>query len=81
MTTTVEAVYEKGTLTLPGDLPLPEKARVFVTTQTGPESALDSERAAWLKLSEERLVVKSVGMLSPRDQAELESRLRAWLSL
>ena len=30
---------------------------------------------------EERLVLKSVGMLSSKDQAALETRLRAWLSL
>lgn len=30
---------------------------------------------------EERLVVKSVGVLSLRDQAALEARLKAWLSL
>jgi len=30
---------------------------------------------------EERLVVKSVGTLSPRDQAALEARLRVWLRL
>ena len=55
MTTTVEAVYEKGTLKLPGALALPEQAHVFVTIQTGPEPDLDGERSAWLKLSEETL--------------------------
>jgi mRNA interferase MazF len=30
---------------------------------------------------EERLVVKSVGWLSPADSAELEKRLRTWLHL
>jgi hypothetical protein len=30
---------------------------------------------------EERLVVKSVGTLSPRDEGGLEARLRAWLRL
>ena len=30
---------------------------------------------------EERLVVKSVGTLSPHDQAALEARLRVWLRL
>src|ERR1017187_804037 len=30
---------------------------------------------------EDRLVVKSVGWLSPADSAELEKRLRAWLQL
>ena len=36
-------------------LPLPEQAHVFVTIQTGPEPSPDSERSAWLKLSEETL--------------------------
>ena len=30
---------------------------------------------------EERLVLKSVGTLSPRDQASLEARLRVWLQI
>jgi predicted DNA-binding antitoxin AbrB/MazE fold protein len=49
MTTTVEAIYEHGTLVLPRRLELPEKARVRVTIET------DAEREAWLKLSEEAL--------------------------
>ena len=40
---------------MPGVLPLPEQAHVFVTIQTGPEPSPDSERSAWLKLSEETL--------------------------
>ncbi|MBI5385499.1 MAG: antitoxin family protein [Verrucomicrobia bacterium] len=55
MTTTVEAVYEKGMLKLPGVLPLPDQAHVLVTIQSELEPGLDSERAAWLKLSEETL--------------------------
>jgi predicted DNA-binding antitoxin AbrB/MazE fold protein len=49
MTTTVEAIYDHGTLKLPRPLPLPELARVIVTIDTEP--ADDRERAAWLKLS------------------------------
>ncbi len=49
MTTTVEAIYENGKLVLSGSLPLPEKSRVRVTIET------DSEREAWLKLSETSL--------------------------
>ncbi len=55
MTTTVEAVYEKGTLTLPSPLPLPEKAHVMVTISTEIEPKLDTERNLWLTLSEEAL--------------------------
>ena len=54
MTTTVEAIYENGKLTLPQALPLPERTPVVVTIETG-ETGSDSERAAWLKLSEESL--------------------------
>ena len=54
MTQTLEAVYEGGVLKLPTSLPLPEKARVWITVGSvapgqGPE------RAAWLKLSEDTL--------------------------
>ncbi len=49
MTTTVEAIYENGTLVLPGPLSLPEKAQVRVTIESDPE------RTSWLKLSEESL--------------------------
>ena len=55
MLITVEAVYEKGMLKLPGLLQLAEQSHVLVTIQTRPEPTLDSERAAWLKLSEETL--------------------------
>ena len=55
MTTTVDAVYEGGKLILPAPLPLPEHAHVRVTI-LGDETALpDSERAEWLKMSEESL--------------------------
>ena len=51
MTTTVEAIYERGKLLLPRPLSLPEKSRVRVTIQSS-----DAERDAWLKLSEENLL-------------------------
>ena len=50
MTTTVEAIYENGSLVLPQRLPLPEHSHVRVTIETA-----DAERAAWLKLSEQSL--------------------------
>ena len=50
MTTTVEAIYENGKLLLEKPLPLAERSRVRVTIESG-----DSEREAWLKLSEESL--------------------------
>ena len=49
MTTTVEAIYENGTLVLPHPLSLPEKSHVRVTIET------DGDREAWLKLSEQSL--------------------------
>ena len=49
MTTTVEAAYEKGKLVLSRPLSLPENSQVRVTIES------DSEREAWLKLSEESL--------------------------
>jgi predicted DNA-binding antitoxin AbrB/MazE fold protein len=55
MTTTVEAIYEDGVLKLPRRLPLPERAHVKVTIESGTASGEDSERSAWLKLSEEAL--------------------------
>lgn len=55
MTTTVKAIYESGTLRLPGPLPLPDKAEVTVTIQTDAAADADVERAAWLKVSEEGL--------------------------
>ena len=50
MTTTVDAIYENGKIVLPQLLDLPEKARVRVTIESA-----DSEREAWLKLSEQTL--------------------------
>lgn len=49
MTTTVDAIYEHGKLLLPNPLSLPEKSRVRVTIES------DTEREAWLKLSEKAL--------------------------
>jgi predicted DNA-binding antitoxin AbrB/MazE fold protein len=54
MTTTVEAIYENGKLLLPQPLPLPEKSHGLVTIES--EAGSDSERAAWLKLSEQSLM-------------------------
>ena len=50
MTTTVDAIYENGKLVLPKPLSLPEKSRVRVTIESN-----DTEREAWLRLSEESL--------------------------
>jgi predicted DNA-binding antitoxin AbrB/MazE fold protein len=55
VTTTVEAIYENGTLKLPSPLPLEEKAQVVVTIQTKDGLSEAAERAAWLKKSEETL--------------------------
>lgn len=55
MTTTVEAVYENGTLKLQGVLPLPDQTHVLVTIQSDLASGFDPERAAWLRVSEESL--------------------------
>ena len=55
MTTTVEAVYENGTLKLRHPLPLEEQARVLVTVRTADEAMSNEGRAAWLKQSEEML--------------------------
>jgi predicted DNA-binding antitoxin AbrB/MazE fold protein len=55
MTTTVEAIYENGTLKLPRLLPLQAKAKVLVTIQTKEASDEATEREAWLKRSEETL--------------------------
>ena len=49
MTTTVEALYEDGKLILRERLPLPDKAQVLVTVES------DTERAGWLKVSEQAL--------------------------
>jgi predicted DNA-binding antitoxin AbrB/MazE fold protein len=55
MTTTVEAIYENGTLKLPRRLPLEEKSQVMVTIQTKAGVGETDERASWLKKSEETL--------------------------
>ncbi len=52
MSTTVEAIYEEGKLVLPHPLPIPEKTQVRVIIQTDEG---DTERAAWLRVSEENL--------------------------
>jgi predicted DNA-binding antitoxin AbrB/MazE fold protein len=49
MTTTIEAIYENGKLVPRHPLDLPERAKVRVTVET------DSEREAWLKISEQSL--------------------------
>jgi Protein of unknown function DUF104 len=49
VTTTVEALYEDGKLILRQRLPLPDKAQVLVTVES------DTERAAWLRVSEQAL--------------------------
>ena len=46
MSTTVEAIYEHGTLVLPKPLSLPEKSHVRVTIEDA-----DAERDEWLKHS------------------------------
>ena len=49
MTTTVDAIYENGRIVLPRPLSLPEKSAVRVTIEC------DTDREAWLRLSEESL--------------------------
>jgi predicted DNA-binding antitoxin AbrB/MazE fold protein len=56
MTTTVEAIYENGTLRLPRPLPLQDKAQVVVTIQTKAGQTEADERKVWLKKSEETLM-------------------------
>lgn len=56
MTTTVDAIYEDGKLVLRQPLPLPEKARVRVTVETNDAGQSDTERTAWLKVSEQSLL-------------------------
>ncbi len=51
MSTTVDAIYEHGTLVLPHPLPLPEKAHVRVTIE-----GADAERDSWLQHSENVLL-------------------------
>ncbi len=46
MSTTVEAIYEHGTLVLPKPLPLPERSHVRITIED-----VDAERGEWLKQS------------------------------
>jgi predicted DNA-binding antitoxin AbrB/MazE fold protein len=49
VTTTVDAIYEEGKLVLQNPLPLPEHSHVRVTIES------DTEREAWLELSEQSL--------------------------
>ena len=56
MPTTVEAIYEDGKLLLQRPLPLANKAHVRVTVEIDNGAISDSERVAWLKLSEESLM-------------------------
>jgi hypothetical protein len=51
MTTKVDAIYENGRIILPRPLSLPDNVPVRVTIESG-----DTEREAWLKLSEESLL-------------------------
>jgi len=53
MTTTIQAIYENGRLTLPQPLPLAEKTRVLVTIDSS--DVTDAVRVGWLKLSEQSL--------------------------
>jgi predicted DNA-binding antitoxin AbrB/MazE fold protein len=55
MTATVGAIYENGTLKLEHPLPLPDQAHVTVIIRSDTPPAGDTERAAWLKLSEAAL--------------------------
>jgi hypothetical protein len=50
MRTTVDGVYEQGKIVLPKPLALPDKSPVRVTIEC------DTDRAAWLKLSETSLL-------------------------
>jgi len=56
MTTTVEAIYENGTLKLPRPLALEDKTQVVVTIQTRAGQEETGEREVWLKKSEEALM-------------------------
>ena len=56
MSTTVEAIYEDGKLLLQQPLPLADRARVRVTVEIDNGAISDTERAAWLKLSEQSLM-------------------------
>ena len=55
MMTTIKAIYEDGVLKLSRRLPLPEKAHVKVTIDSGTAHCEDIERSAWLKVSEKAL--------------------------
>jgi predicted DNA-binding antitoxin AbrB/MazE fold protein len=55
MTKTVAAIYENGVLRLPEPLPLPDKTPVTVTIESELAVAEDTERALWLKASEDAL--------------------------
>jgi len=56
MSTTVEAIYEDGKLLLQRPLPLANKAHVRVTIEIDNGAISDSERVAWLQLSEQSLM-------------------------
>jgi len=55
VTTTVEAIYENGTLKLARPLPLEEKSHVVVTVRTTADPNEEQERQEWLSRSEEVL--------------------------
>ena len=56
MSTTMQAIYENGRLTLRHPLPLPDHTHVRVTIGAEESGVPDQERAAWLKLSERSLM-------------------------
>jgi predicted DNA-binding antitoxin AbrB/MazE fold protein len=56
VTATVRAIYEGGVLKPQTPLALPEKTSVLVTIQSEPLLENDTERRAWLQLSEESLM-------------------------
>jgi len=56
MPTTVDAIYDDGKLLLPQPLPLPNKSHVRITIETANTTRSETERAGWLKLSEEALM-------------------------
>ena len=55
MQATLEAIYENGVLKLAQPLPLPDRALVRVSIQADTQPVSDSERTAWLKMSEAAL--------------------------
>ena len=77
MTTTMEAIYENGTLKLPRPLPLEEKAQVVVTIQTEADGDGAKERQAWLKRSEE---VLTKAWDNRADDVFNELPLKPWLA-